>query len=141
VAGLSAVEQAQSALGSKAAHGLAGGAIREVNGAGETRNRETELALASETAMAEEAGVDDALGKIEAEAGHEFLIDLLPEESGIGFSLVVFHGWVSYEELAVRSWRLTATEKGERQKAKSYTENTEAEAQRAQRSRKNDETG
>jgi len=88
VAGLGAVEQAQSALGSEAANGLAGGAIREANAAGETGNRKTELALAFETAMAEETGVNDTLGKIEAETRHEFIVDLFPEESGIGF--VVF---------------------------------------------------
>ena len=51
-----------------AAHRLASGPFREPNAPGETRNRETELTLAFETAVAEETGVNDTFGKIEAEA-------------------------------------------------------------------------
>ncbi len=51
--------------------------------------------------MTQEARVNDTLGKIEAETRHEFIIDLFPEKSGIGF--FVFHSWRSKEELAVQS--------------------------------------
>ena len=101
VARLGAVEQAQSALGSEAAHSLARGYVREANATGETGNRETELALAFEAAMPQEVGVNHALGKSEAQAGHQNVIELFPEECGIRF--IVFHGLGSREELTVHS--------------------------------------
>jgi len=61
VASLGAVDQAQGTLGGETVHGLASGLVREVNTAGEAGNRKTELALACETAMPQEMGVDHAL--------------------------------------------------------------------------------
>jgi hypothetical protein len=102
VAGLGAVEEADSALGGEAAYGEANGAVRQADAARKKMNGKAELAPAFETAMAEEMGVHHTLGKIEAEARHEFIIELFPEETGIGFSVVVFHGWHPEGELAAR---------------------------------------
>ncbi len=90
VASLVAVDQAQRALGSETAHSVASGRVREANATGEPGNRKAELALAFEAAMAQEMGVDHALGEIEAQARHEILFELFPEECRIGF--MVFHG-------------------------------------------------
>jgi len=46
-------------------------------------------------------GVDRSLGKIEAQAGHENVFELFPDESSVGF--FVFHGLGSKEELTVNS--------------------------------------
>jgi len=51
--------------------------------------------------MPQEMGVDHALGKIEAQAGHENIFELFPDEFSVGF--FVFHGLGSKEELTVRS--------------------------------------
>jgi hypothetical protein len=104
VASLGAVDQAQGALGSETAHGLASGLVREVNTAGETGNRKTELALACETAMPQEMGVDHALRKIEAQARHEIIFEPFPEKFGVRF--IVFHGLGSKEERKSRSLTL-----------------------------------
>jgi len=60
------------------------------NARGEPDDRKTELALAFEAAMPQEVGVDRALGKIEAQAGHENIFELFPDEFSVGF--FVFHG-------------------------------------------------
>jgi len=90
VASLAAVHHAQGALGSEAAHGVASGPVRKANARGEPDDRKTELALAFEAAMPQEVGVDRALGKIEAQAGHENIFELFPDEFSVGF--FVFHG-------------------------------------------------
>lgn len=96
-----AVDQAQRALGSEAADGVASGLVREANATGEPNNPKTELALAFQAAMPQEMGVDHSLGKIEAQARHEIILELFPDECGIGF--IVFHGLGSKEELTVHS--------------------------------------
>jgi hypothetical protein len=101
VASLGTVDQAQGAFGSETAHSLASSLVRDVDATGEAGNRKTELALAFEAAMPHEMGVDHALGKIEAQAGHEIIFELFPDECSIGF--IVFHGWGSKEELTVHS--------------------------------------
>ena len=101
VASLAAVHHAQRALGSETARGVASGPVRKAHATGEPDDRKTELALAFEVAMPQEVGVDRALGKIEAQAGHENIFELLPDESSIGF--FVFHGLGSKEELTVHS--------------------------------------
>ncbi len=90
VASLGAVNQAQRALGSKTAYSVASGLVREAHAAGELHDRKTELALAFEAAMPQEVGVDRSLGKIEAQAGHENVFELFPDESSVGS--FVFHG-------------------------------------------------
>ena len=85
-----AVDQAQRAFGSETAHSVASGRVREANATGEPGNRKPELALACEAAMAQEVGVHHALGEPKAQARHEILFELLPEELRIGF--MVFHG-------------------------------------------------
>jgi hypothetical protein len=127
VSGHSAVHQAKSALSSETADRLARGCVREANATGETGNGKTELALAFETAMPNEVVIDHALGKSEAQAGHENVIELFPEECGIGF--VVFHSLGSKDR--VDSPQLKVHSK--RKRRRFNTENTEAEAQRAQR--------
>jgi len=107
VTSLAAVHHAQGALGSEAAHGVASGPVRKANATGEPDDRKTELALAFEAAMPQEMGVDRSLGKIEAQAGHENIFELFPDEFSVGF--FVFHGLGSKEELTVHS-------KGERLK-------------------------
>jgi hypothetical protein len=101
VASLGAVDQAQRALGGETAHGLASGCVREANTTGEAGNRKTELALACETAMPQEMGVDHALRKIEAQARHEIIFEPFPEKFGVRF--IVFHGLGSKEELTIHS--------------------------------------
>jgi hypothetical protein len=101
VASLAAVHHAQGPLGSETAHGVASGPVRKAHATGEPHDRKTELALAFEVAMSQEVGVDRALGKIEAQAGHENVFELFPDEFRIGF--FVFHGLGSKEELTVRS--------------------------------------
>jgi len=101
VASLGAVDQAQGALGGETAHGLASGCVREANTTGEAGNRKTELALACETAVPQEMGVDHALRKIEAQARHEIIFEPFPKEFGVGF--IVFHGLGSKVELTVDS--------------------------------------
>jgi hypothetical protein len=88
-------------FGSETANGVASGRAREVNATGEPDDRKTELALAFEAAMPQEMGVDHALGKIEAQTGHENVFELFPDEFRIGF--FVFHGLGSKEELTVHS--------------------------------------
>ena len=83
MASLGAVDQAQRALGSETAYGVASGLVREANATGEPTDRKTELALAFEAAMPQEMAV-------EAQAWREILFELFPEESRIGF--MVFHG-------------------------------------------------
>jgi len=90
VASQGTVDQAQSALGSETAHSVASGLVREANATGEPNDRKTELALAFEAAVAQEMGVDHALGKIEAQARHENIFELFPDECSIG--LLVCHG-------------------------------------------------
>ena len=51
--------------------------------------------------MPHEMGVDHALGKIEAQAGHEIILELFPDEFRVGF--IGFHGLGSKEELTVHS--------------------------------------
>jgi len=101
VASLGTVDHAQGALGSETADGVANGLVRDVNAAGEPNNSKTELALAFEAAMPHEMGVDHSLGKTEAQAGHEIIVELFPDEFSVGF--FVFHGLGSKEELTVHS--------------------------------------
>jgi len=57
--------------------------------------------------MAQEMGVDDALGKVEAEARHENIVELFPEECGVEF--IGFHGFGIQEELkSPRGWQSAA---------------------------------
>jgi len=107
---MAAVEQAPERLCQQGCAPPREWTIPKANASGETRNRETELTLAFDTAIAEETGVDHALGKIEAETGHEFIIDLLPDESGIGF--IVFHSWRS------RSQQLTVQSNGKKRRVR-----------------------
>jgi hypothetical protein len=116
VASQGAVDQAHGALGGETAHSLARGRLRHANATGEPKNRKAELPLAVEAAMPHEMGVDHALGKIEAQARHEIILELFPEKLRIGF--MVFHRWDPK-----KSWQFTAEEKSEN------------ETQRAQRSR------
>jgi len=114
VASQGTVEQAQGALGSETAYGVANGLVRDANAAGKPNDPKTELALALEAAMPHEMGVDHALGKIEAKAGHENIFELFPDECSIGF--LVIHGWGSKGELTVHcpervgifDWEFTA---------------------------------
>jgi len=124
VASQGAVDQAQGALGGETAHGVASGLVREANAAGEPNDRETELALAFEAAMPQEMGVDHALGKIEAQARHESIFELFPDECSIGF--LVFHDLGSLAGIG----KLTANrKKGERREHREHgdrsTERTE----------------
>lgn len=91
MARLGAVNQAQGALGSEAAHGVASDGLRKAKATAEPDNSKAEFALAFEAALPHEIGIDDALGKIEAQARNEILFELLPEECSIWF--VVFHSW------------------------------------------------
>src|SRR5208282_3659914 len=77
----------------KAAYGLARGPVREVSAAGEPANGKVKPGLPFEAAMPQEISVDDALGKIEAQARHEIIFELFPDELSIDF--FVFHGWGS----------------------------------------------
>ena len=92
VASLSAVDQAQRALRSETAHSLARGRLRHANATGQPKNRKAELGLPFEAAMPQEVGIDHALAKIEAQARHEIIFELFPDEFRIGF--VVFHDWI-----------------------------------------------
>ena len=79
------------------------GGVRDMSVAGEPPNGKAEPSLPCEAAVAQQMGVDHTVAKIEAEARHENIVDLFPEESGVGFSLIVFHDCRSKEELAVES--------------------------------------
>ncbi len=94
-------DQAQRALGGETAHDVANGRVGEASAAGEPNNPKTELALAFEAAMPQKMGVDHALGKTEAQARHEIILELFPDEFSIGF--IGFHGLGSKEELTVHS--------------------------------------
>jgi hypothetical protein len=85
-----ALDQAQSPLGDQAAYSSAHGSLREMGAVGEPAKGKAKLGLAFETAMPEEMGIDDAVDKIEAQARHEIIFELFPDEFRIRF--FVFHG-------------------------------------------------
>jgi hypothetical protein len=85
------LDQTQSTLGNEAAHGMAGGVVREMSVESELPNGKAELRFACEAAMPQKMGVDRALGKIEAQARGEIILELFPDECSIGF--LVFHGF------------------------------------------------
>ncbi len=90
MAGAGAFDETQGALFNEGAHGLARGRSGETNAPGEPKNRKTKPGLAFEPAMPQEMVIDRALDEIEAEARHEIIFELFPDEDGVGF--VVFHG-------------------------------------------------
>ena len=90
MAGSRALDQAQSPLGDQAANGSAHGSLRDMRAVGEPAKGKAKLGLAFEAAMPEEMGIDDAVDKIEAQAGHEIIFELFPDEVRIGF--FVLHG-------------------------------------------------
>ena len=101
MASLRTGDQTQTTLGNKAAHGLARGRVRDMIVECEPPNGKAELRFAREAAMPHKMRVDHSLAKIEAQARHEIILELFPDECGIGF--IVFHGLGSKEELTVHS--------------------------------------
>jgi hypothetical protein len=94
-------DQTQSTLGNEAAYGLARGRVRDMSVVPQPPNRKVELPFAREAAMPQKMGIDHALAKIQAQARHEIILELFPDECSIGF--FVFHGLGSKEELIVHS--------------------------------------
>jgi hypothetical protein len=83
MAGAGAFDETQGALFNEGAHGLARGRSGETNAAGEPLNGKTELEPAFEATMPQEMVIDHALDEIEAQAGHEIIFDLFPDEESI----------------------------------------------------------
>jgi len=99
VASVCTADQTQNALGNEPAYGLACGRVRDMSVVPQPPNGKAELRFACEAAMPQKMGVDHALAKIEAQARHEIILELFPDEGSIGFN--VFHGLGSKGELTV----------------------------------------
>ena len=92
MAGLGALEEAQSALGSEAADGLAGGLRRDARAASQPGDGEAQLGTAFQTTVTKKVRVNGAIHEGEAKSGDEDVFELLPEQGGVEF--FVAHGRV-----------------------------------------------
>jgi len=85
-----AFDQAQSALGNEAAHGLARGGRRKTGTAHKPKNRKAEPELSFEPAMPQEMRIDDSFDDSKAQPRHENIFELFPDEDGV--DVADFHG-------------------------------------------------
>jgi len=92
MAGLAAMNEAERAQGDEAADRFADGAGAQADSASEPGHGAVELEPAFETAVAEEIGIDSAVGDGEAEARVENVFELFPEERRIWF--FTFHNLI-----------------------------------------------
>jgi len=85
-----AFDQAQSALGNEAAHGLAGGGGRKTGSALEPNNGKAESEPPFEPTVPQEMRIDDSFRDIEAQPRREVIFELFPDEDGV--DVADFHG-------------------------------------------------
>jgi len=83
-----AFDQVQNAARNQAAHGVACGLAGDANAMGQPRNRELELQLAFEAAVAKKMRVDGAVGQRKAELRREQVFHLFPHLYRIDFFVV-----------------------------------------------------
>jgi hypothetical protein len=100
-----ALDEAQNALVNEGAHGPTRGRGGEANAAGEPENGKAELELPFKARVAKEMVIDHALNEIEAQARHESIFDLFPDEERVGDEwgvvFVVFHDLHPVREILV----------------------------------------
>ncbi len=85
MAGLGALDQAQSALVEEATDRRTRGAVADASAAGEPSHGKAEPELAFEAAMPAEIRVDGAVGCGEAQLRDEMVLELFPDQFGVGF--------------------------------------------------------
>ena len=79
VAGFATADEAERTKDDEAADGFADGAGADADAAGEPGHGEMELEPAFETSVADEMGIDGAVGDGEVEAGEEDVLQLFPK--------------------------------------------------------------
>ncbi len=89
VAGLAALDQAESAAIQEAADGGTSGADGDANSAGEPGDREVETAFAFKAGVTEEERIGGAVDRIEREIGDNEIVELFPHHGRIEF--FIFH--------------------------------------------------
>jgi hypothetical protein len=90
VAGFAATDEAEHTEDDEAADGFTDGAGADADTAGEPGHGEVELEPAFETAVADEMGIDGAVGDGQAEAREEKVRELFPKTLEVQF--FAFHG-------------------------------------------------
>jgi hypothetical protein len=114
VAGLAALDQAQSAACDETADGGASATCREAHAAGEPAHGEGQAALAFEAAVTQEVQVDGLVDGVESEVRNDKVFELFPHEYGIEF--LVFHDVIQVSRRyrrgrrADRPWEVTTEE-------------------------------
>jgi hypothetical protein len=93
MAGFAAMDESESTEDDEAADRFADRAGADANAASEPGNGKAKLELAFEAGMADEMGIDGAIGDGQMEARKENVLELLPEARGVEF--LEFHGLIS----------------------------------------------
>jgi hypothetical protein len=77
------LDQTERAGHDESADGFANGAAADADAASDPRDRAVEMEFAFEAGVAEEIGIDGAVGDGEAELGEKDVLELFPKTGGV----------------------------------------------------------
>lgn len=92
--GFGALDQAQDSHFDEAADRFAHGSVREVEIASHLENGKAHGAVAFEAAVADQMKINGAVHDREVQVRRENIVQLLPEEFGVWFGVLVLHSFV-----------------------------------------------